>query len=127
MFKIFAPIVAVSAGYLAFMQLVVNGLPLDDSLAYQALVGQLHRQDGLSTRPLELSTATIIHRDGEAILYGGGSLRRSYLDHGTRPVSEAIEFSYLAVVSRKCHERTAACYEADEIEVTGRKHVAPLI
>ena len=127
MFKIFAPFVVMTVGYLAIMHLVVSGMPLDDSLAYQALVGQLHRQDGLSARPLELSTATIIHRDGEAILYGGGSLRRSYLDHGTRPVSEAIEFSYLAVISRKCNERTAACYKADDIEVTGRKRVAPLI
>jgi hypothetical protein len=75
---------------------------------------------------LDLSPVKMIHRVGEAIVVGKGATQ--YLGHGADvPVLESINFEYIVVISRQCHNSETKCYSAQEVELTGEKISFPLI
>jgi hypothetical protein len=112
---------------LFLMDHVLDSRPLDDDLAYRALQHQLRRPEMIGNHLLNLTPAKMIERNGEAILVGKGSTQYSASGGEDVPVLENLNFEYIMIISRECHNSDAKCYKAHQVELTGEKNSLPLI
>jgi hypothetical protein len=101
--------------------------PLDDDLAYRALHRHLRRPEVVGNHLLDLSSVKMVERNGEAILVGKGSTRYWGSSEADVPVLESLNFEYIMIISRECHDPDAKCYTAQQVELTGEKSSTPLI
>ena len=118
-------ITIVGIGLLAFEN-ILNSRPMDDSIVYQVLQRHLHQPQMVGNHLLNLSPAKMIQKNGEAVVVGKGSAQYSGAG-ATVPVLENINFEYIMIISRQCHNLDAKCYTAQEVELTGEKSSFPLI
>jgi hypothetical protein len=105
-------IVIIVGGYFAFTHFALQGRPLNESLAYDALVRELG----------ESLTA-----GKEMIFMGEGTLSSSRQQRAAIPLIEKLKFRYIAIVSRHCAEWDANCYRANELELSAEKSALPMI
>jgi hypothetical protein len=118
---------ALIAAYTVFTNQALNSRPLDDGLAHDALVRELRERVWAGDNIIDLGTATIIHRNGEAVLYGQGTAYVKNRSTDNLPISEKTRFDYIVIMGRNCNDWNSACYQAEEIGITAEQTVLPMI
>jgi hypothetical protein len=126
-FRLLVSSVAVAIfGYFGLAYLALLSMPLSDHLAYQAL--QRHLQASVADNNLlDLSPTKILHRNGEAILFGEASSAHPEIGQQGFPIIERLNVEYIVVIVRQCRDYSVKCYAAEQVELSGTKRASPLI
>jgi hypothetical protein len=120
-------IVIIVGGYFAFTHFALQGRPLNESLAYDALVRELGESLTAGKERMRLAPVTMLQRPDEMIFMGEGTLSSSRQQRAAIPLIEKLKFRYIAIVSRHCAEWDANCYRANELELSAEKSALPMI
>jgi hypothetical protein len=121
-------VLLLAAGYVAFAHIALQGRPLNESLAYDALVREIGESLTAGRERIRLAPVTMLQRPDEVMFTGEGSLSSSRQQRVVAiPLIEKLKFRYIVIVTRHCNEWDANCYQANELELSAEKNALPLI
>ena len=118
---------ALFGGYFIFTNIAFHQRPLNEHLAYDALVRQLGESLSAGKERIRLAQVDMLQRPHEVIFMGEGNLNSSRKDSQVIPLIEKLKFRYIVIVSRDCLEWDAKCYRADELELSAETNALPMI
>jgi hypothetical protein len=122
-----ASFTALTLGYLIFTGFAMQARPMNQDLAYDALVRELQSTLTGGKDKLRLAPVMMLQRPDEVIFVGQGTVNSSRQQRDPIPLLERLSFRYVVIVSRQCIKWDASCYKADELELTAEKNAVPMI
>jgi hypothetical protein len=113
--------------YFAFIHFALQGMPLNQDLAYEALVRKLGQSLAAGKEQIRLAQVEMLQRPHEVIFMGEGTLGGSRRSRAAVSQIEKLEFRYIVIITRHCAEWDANCYKAEELNLSAEENVFPMI